>query len=777
MRKIDYSLVVVLLFLSFSANAQLSYKSGNRTISLTPDKSLSFKYVQPKNMEKVDLTRGLVPGNKKISVSDNYISQIYKTTDGSKIIILPKIVLRADESIDVQSIIDKYDINLSILKTSRRKFVLKGDFNSSEEVVKVANEIASNKGILWCVPGMYAEISLDNTYWSEQYNLKNTGQNGGVTGIDINVEPAWQITEGSSDIVVAVIDDGVQNTHEDMSGRVLQGYTIGNPLGNGAPQNANFNDMKAHGTACAGIIAANNNNIGIRGITSNVKVLPVNIFPDYYQENLQTGMADPSDIADAIDWAASRADVISCSWHIAENEEVKNAIEDALNNGRNGKGCVVVSSSGTFNYSTPYVRFPASVNGVIAIGSISRNGIYATYSGRGPELDLVAPGDSIRTIDLMGSSGYSIGNYRYFTGTSASCPQVSGIAALMLSANPNLSSNKIITILKSTARKLPDMSGADRTDKYGYGLVDAYAAVNFADLLRQCENVEMSGPSMICHSSIATYSLSGLPADATVCWTFTKTYGEDSPQISPNSTNNTCKIYHLQNSLFEGVLKAEITIQGYNVVSLTKRIIGDAEVLDSYAFYYDGEPVDWTTERMLTEDDNWATPSNTVYVTAPNLYNKTVKLMRSTFPNYWWYPMSYGQNGFRFEMPDLMNGETLTIRVTGGCQTENFIFVKSNTNYMSSLNVKPLGDGRYILSFGKRNQKAETGVQEATNSNQMETAQRKLHVYSAESSHMIFSIQMSSDSYVLETNGWSPGVYVIKTLIDNKICSAKITVK
>lgn len=90
---------------------------------------------------------------------------------------------------------------------------------------------------------------------------------------------------GSPDITVAVIDDGVEHNHEDMLNCVLSGYTAENPSGNGNPQNENQYNPKGHGTACAGIIAAEDNTIGIKGIAHGVKILPVNVFPNYATNN------------------------------------------------------------------------------------------------------------------------------------------------------------------------------------------------------------------------------------------------------------------------------------------------------------------------------------------------------------------------------------------------------------------------------------------------------------------------------------------------------------
>lgn len=147
-------------------------------------------------------------------------------------------------------------------------------------MLKLVNELDARDDIEWCEPEFFSEYRVDNILYPQQYYLRNTGQNGGTAGIDINIEPAWNITSGSTCITVAVLDAGVDRNHEDMGTRVLAGFTIRNPAGGGEPQNANFLDLKYHGMACAGIVAASNNTIGIRGVASNVNILPVNIVPD-----------------------------------------------------------------------------------------------------------------------------------------------------------------------------------------------------------------------------------------------------------------------------------------------------------------------------------------------------------------------------------------------------------------------------------------------------------------------------------------------------------------
>lgn len=207
----------------------------------------------------------------------------------------------------------------------------------------------------------------------------------------------------------------------------------------------------------------------------------------YYMENA-------NDLARAIDkaWDDFGADVLSNSWgYGTSNSELipsADAIISAINRarimGRNGKGSVVVFASGNSSQNVNGVCFPGNVQGVLTVGAIDRNGNIQSYSKRGSEMDVVAPSGNcnlqgdVATTDRMGIKGYETGNYTLrFGGTSAACPQVSGVVALMLSENPNLTEVQIKNILHNTAKDL-GVNGFDFT--YGYGLVDAYAAVQKA---------------------------------------------------------------------------------------------------------------------------------------------------------------------------------------------------------------------------------------------------------------------------------------------------------
>lgn len=370
--------------------------------------------------------------------------------------------------------------------------------NSDIDIFSLANEIYESGIVEYCHPDFIANIiPTDDPLYSEQYYLHNTGQFAGQYNMDIGLPEAWDITKGSNQIIVAVFDQGVED-HEDLNDlygntRVLAGYT---PLtnGNGTPLHAG----DAHGEACAGIIAASHNELDIKGIAPNVKILPINI--------LALGTTDQQ-VADGINWAWQHgADILSNSWGKAPGNYVDsyvNALNNAMTLGRNGKGCVVVFSAG--NNGESGIDFPNGTPGVICVSALNRWGNLSSYSSRGDRIDLCAfggedkDGKDIRTLDRMGNPGYNTGNtISNFNGTSAACPQVSGVAALILSLNPNLTSQQVTSLLKSQS---VDMGIVGHDNDFGDGRVYATKAVakTFADMNPQYKYVvgNVSSPTLV----------------------------------------------------------------------------------------------------------------------------------------------------------------------------------------------------------------------------------------------------------------------------------------
>ena len=380
-------------------------------------------------------------------------------------------------------------------------------------------------------------FSSNDTYYNNQWGLKNTGQYGGMPGIDIKVENAWNLTQGNRNVKVAIIDQGVERDHPDLFANIIEGYDASDNNSNGAP----VWTTDIHGTACAGIIAAkSNNNTGITGVSPNSTIVPIHA-------NDQS-MLKIYGITNSFLWAVQNgSDIISCSWGGGSpTNEISNAISNALNFGRNGKGCVVVFSSGNNNLSS--VNYPSSLDGVISVGAISPCGERKSPtscdgenwgSNYGTKLSVVAPGVLVPTTDRQDNNGYNPNqpihpsnggnvvtqdypnkNYTiWFNGTSAACPHVSGVAALMLSVNPNLTSAQVCDIIEMTAQKVRDISDTNGlyyytnnpsihpngtwNEQVGYGLVDAHKAVVYA--LEYGYDIDVDGPSVLTDCINQTY--------------------------------------------------------------------------------------------------------------------------------------------------------------------------------------------------------------------------------------------------------------------------------
>ena len=265
----------------------------------------------------------------------------------------------------------------------------------------------------------------------------------------VNAPTAWNITQGSSDVVVAVLDTGIDASHPDLVGKVLPGYDFVN-------NDSDASDDNGHGTSVAGFIAPRTNNgIGLAGMAANVKLLPVKILDKH---NVGTAF----NIAQGITYAADQgADIINISVSTANSSDtIKRAVEYAW-----AKGCVIVAATGNTGAKT--ARYPAALDNVIAVSSTTYVDSLSSFSTHGSYVDICAPGSG--TLTLNNKDGYTS-----VSGTSYATPLVSGAAALLASLPGNLTNTQIVNALLDNAT---DIGDAGRDDKFGFGLLNVGDAV------------------------------------------------------------------------------------------------------------------------------------------------------------------------------------------------------------------------------------------------------------------------------------------------------------
>ena len=366
----------------------------------------------------------------------------------------------------------------------------RGKFPFGNQNIESVEEDIILKAINTVEPG---DVGSEDSFYQSQWHYFD--EDGGI-----ELPSAWHITQGSSDVVVAVVDTGITN-HVDLQGKILPGAdlisdtTMSND-GNGRDTDATDNgdwvgfgdpcyqgrttDSSWHGTHVSGTVAANSaNGIGVTGVAWNVKILPVRV--------LGKCGGYLSDIADGIRWAAggsvnglpanqNRADVINLSLggFGSCGPTVQSAIDYAVSQ---GSVVVVAAGNDTQNLNfTPYV--PATCRNVITVGAGNRNAFKSFYSNYGDYIDVMGPGGDfdgqILSTTNNGRTNPSSDGYTGMMGTSMAAPHVAGVAALIKSVKRGLYPPQVEDILKRTTKFFNCNSGC------GAGLVNAHEAVELA---------------------------------------------------------------------------------------------------------------------------------------------------------------------------------------------------------------------------------------------------------------------------------------------------------
>ncbi|WP_017651594.1 S8 family serine peptidase [Fortiea contorta] len=407
--------------------------------------------------------------------------------------------------------------------------------------IKIANHLQALPEVLAVEPNILVQTEPHykprDLLYPQQWYLNHNGGNQLAPGSHISVEKAWDITRGVRSVVVAVVDDSFDLNHPDFQGR---GKIV-------APRDLKNNDFlplpddndASHGTACAGIAIAEENATGIVGVAPGCALMPIRT----------TGFLDDESIEDIFNWAIEKgASVISCSWgasavYFPLSLRQRAALTRAATQGRKGKGCVILFAAGNANRPINGVvnerNWPQNLlsgntewlsgftihTDVIAVAASTSLNKKAAYSNWGTNIALCAPSNNappgmwfqdagfmqtqpaiasyqaglgMLTTDQIGAAGYESGNFTSnFGGTSSATPVVAGVAALILSANPDLTAAQVKKILQETADKIIDVNpdpqlglragtydAKGHSQWFGYGKVNAAKAVQAASQLR-----------------------------------------------------------------------------------------------------------------------------------------------------------------------------------------------------------------------------------------------------------------------------------------------------
>ncbi len=282
---------------------------------------------------------------------------------------------------------------------------------------------------------------------------------GGATTSDwalaaIHAQDAWKYGDGQG-VVVAVLDTGVSATHPDLRGRVLPGWNF-------IANNSDTADDDGHGTFVAGLIAASNS-AGPEGVAPHASILPIKILDN-------SGVGSTASFIAGINYAVDHgARIINISASGASDSA---ALDDALANAE-AHSVVVVGSSG--NDGTEATAYPAGVPTVLAVSATDQQNALARFSSYGPYVDIAAPGVDITSTWWSPQDG---NGHAVASGSSASAPLVSGVAAIVAGVNPGASAASIREIITDSSR---DISSPGLDAQTGYGLLDAFAATVVSD--------------------------------------------------------------------------------------------------------------------------------------------------------------------------------------------------------------------------------------------------------------------------------------------------------
>ncbi len=389
--------------------------------------------------------------------------------------------------------------------------------------LSVSTDLYDEPGVTYSVPNWMQQASLHRTpkdpYFPAQWHLRNEYPDHAGEDIASGSMPTvWSYYSGSSNEIIAIVDDAIEITHEDLQANISQQFSFDWVDNDRDPSPATTSGN--HGTAVASCAAGVwDNGVGVSGVAPNAVLAPMRLI----ERTISEGDLDSdillllADAAEALSYQNNYIDVYNNSWGITLNGynsilgyltgPVRDALRNGAVNGRNGYGCIYVWAAGNDNEIDDYADYEEFNNSrfTIAVAACDVTGKQADYSERGSSILINAPSGGgytdtgvyagITTADRTGEYGYNPGGTEqdYFdgnytsllAGTSFSAPLVSGAVALMLEAKPDLTWREVKAILLETAVQNDPADPSWKrnggnyliSDKYGFGRIDVDKAI------------------------------------------------------------------------------------------------------------------------------------------------------------------------------------------------------------------------------------------------------------------------------------------------------------
>ena len=491
---------------SNKANLELLDKSDRAIEKLenfADSLNINLDISQPERIINTSLTTPTAKGGAEVSFEQEVkkflsldevyaIREVYTEGEwGHELISTGEIILKFKKNIEEEqknNLIKSNNCTIArYLEDSFETLVIKVLSDKEDATVKVANSLGLNESVIYATPNFLQKFRQFDTeinalLFSKQWYLNNPNFSSDGFRTDINILAAWDELGGfgSPEIKIGIFDKGTDIGHPNLIQNVIKQDCWNFTDDDGAQTHNVTSTTDHHGSACAGIACASIIEEGVVGVAPNCKLVAIK-FPE---------SATPEFYGEVLKYIANKCDVLSCSWGVPEDDHVRDVLNSL------GKNTPIVFAAG--NEGNNKISFPARLSSVIAVGASTYKNEHASYSNQGEGLDLVAPSSDeivggekrIYAVDAREDYGRATtqdgndGNYlipdKTFGGTSASAPQVAGVIALMLSANPNLSVDQIKSILRDSSDKINNTKviySNGWNPKFGYGRLNAFQAI------------------------------------------------------------------------------------------------------------------------------------------------------------------------------------------------------------------------------------------------------------------------------------------------------------